>query len=293
MRVRSAMMLCGLGVIVMLAWLASGGNAYAASSRLHGRHAAHTRAIHHTHAHHVHHGRHAALRSAAHRHGKRHRHRARRPPKPMVVIDPGHGGKDPGAIGVTGTQEKTVTLAIALELRRQLLATGRYRVAMTRTDDRFVSLPARVAFARAHHAALMIAIHANSSPDHRAHGVSVYVRSLGPHGAKVTHVAADPGAIGHALAGPPSRPGSALLQYTMIDNLDDDLRMAPDPARRARYYVLGLHDTPSVLLEMGFLSNRRDEALLRQKRHRRMIARALRDAVDDYFDDLKHATDRT
>ncbi|HEY8288823.1 MAG TPA: N-acetylmuramoyl-L-alanine amidase [Acetobacteraceae bacterium] len=213
--------------------------------------------------------------------------------RPVIVIDPGHGGKDSGAIGRAGTLEKNVALATALELKRLLEATGRYRVAMTRTSDVFVSLAGRVAFARKHHAALFIAIHANASRNRRAHGASVYVRSGHPGGDAIQHLAANAGAtsqIADALAGPkpPPRRGSAWLQYTMIDNLDDDIHMAEKPARQAHFYVLGTHGVPSVLLEMGFLSNRHDEAQLKKAKYRRVIAAAIRDAIGDYFDELQH-----
>jgi N-acetylmuramoyl-L-alanine amidase len=77
----------------------------------------------------------------------------------------------------------------------------------------------------------------------------------------------------------------------MIDNLDDDIRMTADPARQAHLYVLAAGDVPSVLLEMGFLSNRHDEALLRQQKHQEVVARAVRDAIGDYFDGLTHMHD--
>jgi N-acetylmuramoyl-L-alanine amidase len=212
---------------------------------------------------------------------------------PLIIIDPGHGGKDSGAVGASGTLEKDVTLATAQELKRLLEATGRYRVAMTRLNDVFVSLANRVAFARARHAALFIAIHANASPDKHAHGASVWVRS-GPQGGdeitRLTTAAGDKPDIADALAGlrPQPEPGSSWLQYVMIDNLDDDIRMDAAPARQARFYVLGLPDIPSALLELGFLSNRHDEALLKQAKYRHRTAAAIRDAVDDYFAKLKH-----
>ena len=120
--------------------------------------------------------------------------------RPLIVIDPGHGGRDPGAIGTAGTLEKTVTLAAAQELRRQLEATGRYRVALTRTGDRTVSLAQRLAFARSHEADLLIAIHADASRNHRARGASVYVGS----GSSQTTALAVPE--------PQSGPGSTWLQ---------------------------------------------------------------------------------
>ena len=212
--------------------------------------------------------------------------------KPMIVIDAGHGGRDSGAVGAAGTLEKTVTLATARELARQLRATGRYRVALTRERDVFVSLRRRVAFARARAAALFISIHADWSKHSRAHGASVYVRPNQPPGLAVTRLAADTstsGAIARTLDGIAPQPiaSSPWLQYAMIDNLDDDIHMLHDPAREAHLYVLRITTVPSVLLEMGFLSNRRDEALLRQAKHRAVIARAIRDAIKDYFDVLK------
>jgi N-acetylmuramoyl-L-alanine amidase len=208
----------------------------------------------------------------------------------LIVIDPGHGGSDPGAIGVSGTLEKTVALATALELRRQLLASGRYRVALTRTGDRSVSLASRLAFARSHDADLMIAIHADASPDRHARGASVYVRS----GEKTTYVATgaeSAGQIAKALATPAPRaePGSAWLQYSMIDQLNDDVRMVATPARTAHLYVLAARDIPSVLLEMGFLSNRQDEALLKRRAHRNVLVQAMKDAIDDYFAGIRRS----
>ena len=209
--------------------------------------------------------------------------------KPLIVIDPGHGGRDSGAVGIAGTLEKRVTLTTALELRRLLLATGHYRVLLTRATDRFVSLADRVAFERSHHTALFISIHADSSPDHQAHGASVYTRSAAASGglAALAATSSNSGKIARVLAH--ARPGSSLLQYTLIDNLNDDLAMADDPARQAHLYVLCLTDIPSVLVEMGFLSNRREEAELRTAKHRLVIARAIRDAIEDYFRDLKHS----
>jgi len=210
--------------------------------------------------------------------------------RPLIVIDPGHGGADPGAIGVSGTLEKTVTLATALELRRLLVASGRYRVALTRTGDRSVSLASRVAFARSHDADLMIAIHADASPDRQARGASVYVRS----GEKTTHLATGAGSAGQiaealATPAPQAVPGSAWLQYSMIDQLNDDVRMVATPARTGHLYVLSSRDIPSVLLEMGFLSNRQDEALLKRAGHRNVLVQAMKDAIDAYFAGIRRS----
>jgi N-acetylmuramoyl-L-alanine amidase len=203
--------------------------------------------------------------------------------RPLIVIDPGHGGSDPGAIGVSGTSEKTVTLATALELQRVLLATGHYRVALTRTGDRQVSLAGRLAFAQSRDADLLIAIHADASPDRHARGASVYVRS-GEKSTQLATGAVSAARIADALS-PTSHPepGSAWLQYSMIDQLNDDVRMVAVPARTGHLYVLASRDIPSVLLEMGFLSNRQDEALLKRPSHRHVLVQAIKDAIDDYF----------
>src|ERR1700751_171904 len=96
------------------------------------------------------------------------------PPLPLVMLDPGHGGKDPGAIGVSGTLEKHVSLASALELKRQLEAGGRYRVELTRTRDVFIPVDDRVGRAQHKGAALFVSMHADALSDHSVRGASVY-----------------------------------------------------------------------------------------------------------------------
>lgn len=228
-----------------------------------------------------------------------HRHRVTHNPTPstshpLIVIDPGHGGRDPGAIGARGTLEKTITLATALELQRVLKATGRYRVALTRTHDGTLALAGRLAFARKHDADLLIAIHADASRDHDARGASVYINS-GQNTVRLTASSGNAVQIANALSAtqPPPEPGSAWLQYTMIEQLADDVRMVVTPARTAHLYVLGSHSIPSVLLEMGFLSNRQDEVLLGQTAHRRVIVQAIKDAIDDYFAGIKATASHT
>jgi N-acetylmuramoyl-L-alanine amidase len=209
----------------------------------------------------------------------------------LIVIDAGHGGQDPGAVGRSGTLEKTVALATAVELGRQLRATGRYRVLLTRDRDIFVPLAARLRIVARSGAALLVSIHADADPSPRARGASVYVRSPGPEGRTAqfpAHRGAAP-AMAEALAGPP--PGSELLQLMMVGRLDDDLRMTASPARRAQLYVLAATNVPGVLVEMGYISNRKDEALLRSQRHRVTVANAIRDAVDQYFGKQRQARD--
>lgn len=227
----------------------------------------------------------ARLRTAI---GALHRPRASRP-APLIVIDPGHGGLDGGTVGRSGTREKEVTLAEAEALRRELLGTGRYRVLLTRTDDRTVSLDQRLALASAHDATLLLSLHADASPNHATRGASVYIRApehAGPSRRPIGGPRVNRRAITRAVAASrrtASGPGSALLQSRLIASLDDDIRMTGSPNRADRLYVLANKEIPSVLVEMGFLSNRKDETLLRSPRYQGVIARAIRDALDDYF----------
>jgi len=210
---------------------------------------------------------------------------------PLIVIDAGHGGRDGGAMGASGLLEKDVTLATALDLQQQLRRQGRFRVALTRTTDAGVSLSRRVARARSLRPALFVSIHADASADRKARGASVYVRADTASGAEITRLpanSANAGAIGHALSqGALQQPvGSALLQYAMVKQLGTDIGMVRDPAREAHLYVLGTVGAPSVLVEMGFLSNPHEEHLLRATRYRRLISTAIRDAIGDYFKEM-------
>lgn len=225
---------------------------------------------------------------------------------PLVMLDPGHGGKDPGAIGVSGTYEKQVALATALELRRQLGAGGHYRVALTRARDVFIPLEDRVAEAQAHGAALFVSMHADALGDKAVRGASVYTlsntasdtqtaalaqrensadRFAGPdwHGTspQVARILA-------SLVRQETRLGSGRLARDLVRNLDKDLPMLPNPDRHAGFVVLKAADIPSVLVEMGFMSNPRDEALLRRADHRRLVAQAMKRAVDAYFAGTSH-----
>lgn len=223
------------------------------------------------------------------------------PSKPLIVLDPGHGGQDPGAIAVTGAKEKDITLAAALELRRQLLATGRYRVAMTRETDVFVRLRDRVANARALGADLFISLHADSIGRKEVRGLSVYTLSE-----KATDREADMLAqrenradaiVGMDLSGEADEVVSILINLAQRDTRNQSLRLAsltvrevgkqvkllPHPQRSAGFAVLTAPDVPSILVEMGYLSHPADAKLLSSAGHRQKLARGLVRAVDDYF----------
>ncbi|MBU8541215.1 N-acetylmuramoyl-L-alanine amidase family protein [Falsiroseomonas tokyonensis] len=213
---------------------------------------------------------------------------------PLVVLDPGHGGRDPGAIGTSGTQEKRVVLAAALQLKRVLEAGGHCRVALTRSNDRFVPLGDRVEFARRRQAALFVSLHADSAPG--ARGASVY--TLGESsdslagalarrenladragGLRLPSVPPEVQAILMSLVRAETRIGSARMAQQVVAELSEDVPMLNNAHRQAGFVVLKAPDVPAVLVEMGFLSDPRDEAALRRADHRAKLARALGRAI--------------
>lgn len=224
-----------------------------------------------------------------------------RPTQPLIMLDPGHGGKDPGAIGYSGTYEKYVAEAAATELRQQLLATGRYRVAMTRTSDHFVPLDGRVELAQQHGASLFISMHADALHNAGVRGASVYTHS---HGASDSQTAAlaktensadryggplvqgaspEVQQILASLVTEEARRGSAHMASAVVSSFQSRINLLPHPHRHAAFAVLKSAQIPSVLVEMGFMSNRLDEAALRQAGHRAMVAGAMCTAVNRYF----------
>jgi N-acetylmuramoyl-L-alanine amidase len=224
--------------------------------------------------------------------------------RPLVVLDPGHGGRDPGAIGSRGTREKTVVLATAQEVRRQLEASGRCRVVMTRTGDRFVSLGNRVEFARRRNAALFVSIHADSAPG--ARGASVYTLGADSDalagalarrenladragGLRLPSVPPEVQAILLSLMRAETRAGSARMARQVVASLNGQVPLLPNTHRRAGFHVLKAPEIPSVLVEIGFMSHPLDEAALRRPDHRAKVARALSRAVQAYLAEASRA----
>jgi N-acetylmuramoyl-L-alanine amidase len=237
--------------------------------------------------------------------------RATKPPRPLVVLDPGHGGKDPGAIGVSGTYEKQVALATALELKRQLEIGGRYRVELTRTRDVFIPLDGRVDLAQKRSAALFVSMHADALLDHSVRGASVYTLAQTASDEQTAALARTENSadrfIGRkwqgtspqvsqilaSLVRQETRVGSVRIARRLVGSLDQDLPMLPNPARHAGFVVLKAADIPSVLVEMGFMSNPRDEAALRQPDHRKLVAQAMLRAVEAFFAGSGHLADQS
>jgi N-acetylmuramoyl-L-alanine amidase len=224
-----------------------------------------------------------------------------RRPLPLVLLDPGHGGKDPGAIGVSGTYEKHIALAAAQELQRQLIAGGRYRAELTRTRDIFIPLEDRVGIAQRRGAALFVSMHADAVADHGVRGASVYTLADTASDAQTAALARRENAadrfggpsfrdtppevarILSSLVRQETRAGSSRMQNSVVGEVGRDIPLLQNPARHAGFMVLRAADIPSVLVEMGFMSNRQDEAALRRPDHRARVATAMKRAVDAYF----------
>jgi N-acetylmuramoyl-L-alanine amidase len=226
------------------------------------------------------------------------------PPRPkLVVLDPGHGGRDPGAIGVRGTQEKAVVIAIAREVQRELVAAGRYRVMLTRASDSFVALRERVARAQEAKADLFLSLHADSHPDSEVRGASVYTLSEEASDREAAALAArenraDTVVSGVRLANQSDTVARTLVAMSQRGTVNDSRRLAdtivqtfarngvrllPHTHRQAGFAVLTSPDIPAALVELGYLSNLQDEKLLTVRQHQIALARALRASVDAHF----------
>lgn len=211
----------------------------------------------------------------------------------LVMLDPGHGGIDPGAIGLHGTQEKDITLDIAREVARLLIDRHRVATRLTRSDDRFLALDDRVAAARKAGADLFVSIHADSAPNTKARGLSAYTLStkasdgfasrlaeqenqadrFGGRAAKAgRQVVKD---ILRDLTARHTRNASLVAKQTLVRGAGKDLRLLDNPMRSANFAVLKAPDVPSLLVETGFLSNPQDEKILREPEARRQVARVL------------------
>ncbi len=221
-------------------------------------------------------------------------------PMPLVVLDPGHGGKDPGAIGISGIYEKHVVFAAVQELQAQLTRGGRCRVAVTRGRDVFIPLPDRVDFAEQRRAALFVSIHADALADPAVRGASVYTmadtasdpqtaalavreNSADRFDARTHGLPPDVSAILSSLIRRETRAGSTRIAGRVVGALDRAAPLLSNPARHASFAVLRATDVPSVLVELGFLSNARDEAALRKPAHRAQLAAALRLAIEQFL----------
>jgi N-acetylmuramoyl-L-alanine amidase len=223
--------------------------------------------------------------------------------KPVIIIDPGHGGPDSGAVSVIGTYEKNIVLAVGKELKKMLEDSGQYTVKMTRSTDVFIPLRDRVRFARKHNGDLFLSLHADSIGRSDVRGASVYTLSEKASdkeaeklaerenksdliaGVNLNNQEDDVTSILIDLASRETMNQSKFLANTVVRNLDDhdvDI-LARSPHRSAGFAVLKALDIPSALVEMGYLTNAAQAEQLNSPEHRRKIARALKASIDDYF----------
>jgi len=222
--------------------------------------------------------------------------------KPIIVIDAGHGGVDPGAIARDGTKEKHITLAVAKRLRLQLQNTGRYRVVLTRDRDIYLKLGQRTAMARRANADLFLSLHADSINKPNIRGASVYTLSETASdsvaaglakreneaddimGVDLTHQDPDVADILVDLVMRDTMNQSKIFADMLVKQLQtNQIRLLRNTHRFAGFVVLKAPDTPAVLVEMGFMSHPRDVRLLKSPGYHKRLADAIIDGIDSYF----------
>ena len=222
--------------------------------------------------------------------------------KPLVVLDPGHGGTDPGAISISGKYEKNLTLKMAQETKKVLEKTGKYRVLLTRDTDKALALRDRIRFAHKHEADLFISIHADSAKNKKASGLSVYTISEKASDKEAQMLAERENKadiiLGIDLSNELPEVSNILIDLAKRDTMDKsahyanllvqkmakNVTLVPNAHRFAGFVVLKSPSIPSVLIEIGYLSNPKEEKLLQNSAYRGKLANSIVQAVDNYFD---------
>lgn len=220
----------------------------------------------------------------------------------VVVLDPGHGGVDPGAIGAGGSYEKDVVLGAALHLRDVLSKTGRYKVVMTRDRDIYLPLRDRYQVAHDNSGELFVSIHADSMRSSDVRGLSVYTLSERASDAEAAALAAQENKsdllAGYDLGGLEDEVFSILIDLSrrstvessnvfaqmLVGRLDPKVRLLRRAHREAGFAVLKSPTVPSVLVELGYMSNRQDERLLVSKEFRQSLSQGMLQAIDEFFE---------
>lgn len=220
----------------------------------------------------------------------------------LIALDAGHGGKDPGATGINGTEEKEITLKMALELKALLEGTGRYAVLLVREDDTLIPLRKRIEIARQSGADLFISLHADHNDNKHQRGASVYTLSETASdaeaaalatrenkedlitGVDLSHQSQMVTSILIDLAQRETKNLSARFASYVTKELSTTTRMVYSSHRFAGFAVLKSPDVPSILVELGYLSNELDEKELVSKKYRGRMAKAILRAIDQYVD---------
>lgn len=221
--------------------------------------------------------------------------------KPLIVIDAGHGGKDPGAIGNSKTREKNVTLRYARALRDILNKTGKFRAKLTRNSDKIIVLRERFRIARRSKADLFISLHADSAPNQKARGLSIYTLSEKASdkeaaalahqenmsdviaGVDLTHEDEEVAGILIDLTRRETKNKSVKLAEQIVKSLKGKIKLLSNTHRHAGFAVLKAPDIPSVLVEIGFLTNHKEERLINQREHQDKVVNGLAKGIRKYF----------
>ncbi|MBQ9683496.1 MAG: N-acetylmuramoyl-L-alanine amidase [Neisseriaceae bacterium] len=228
-------------------------------------------------------------------------HYQRKKRRIIVVLDPGHGGEDPGAVGATGLTEKSVVLSIARETRKLLEAKG-YKVYMTRNEDVFIPLRVRVAKARSVKADIFVSIHADASPKTTARGTGVFALSQKGATSEAARYLANTQNAADSIGGVVEKVGNKMVDNTLFDltqtaTINDSLKLGKivlnllskinklhqGKVEQAAFAVLKAPDIPSILVETAFISNPIEEQKLAGQKFRTQCARAITEGIDTYF----------
>ncbi len=224
--------------------------------------------------------------------------------KKVIVIDAGHGGKDPGAKG-SYSWEKDANLAAAKALRDSLERTGRYKVIMTRDTDSFVDLAARVRIARSANADLFISLHSDSGTNNQTSGASIYTlsdsgteraarKALVKGDWSLADTSSSDQIVNRILIDLTQRATknrSASFAQLVMDHIGDSTPLLKSNLRQAGFVVLLAPDVPACLLEMGYITNAHDEDMLNDSHHREVMMGQVAKAIDQYFDnDVRYAS---
>jgi N-acetylmuramoyl-L-alanine amidase len=218
--------------------------------------------------------------------------------KRVVVIDPGHGGDDPGAVGQRGTQEKDIVLKISRRLRDKLNKREGYRALLTRDGDYYVPFSKRLKIAREYGADLFLSIHADAAPSRRAQGASVYCLSIRGASTEAARLLAMKENLADVMGGSPNGESneasgpivlnmyqtntintSKIYGLSVLENISRVMPLKFASVQSAPFRVLKLPEIPSLLVETAYISNRHEEKLLRSRQHQTKIADAIADAV--------------
>lgn len=227
--------------------------------------------------------------------------------KPVIIIDAGHGGKDPGTIGLYArTKEKNITLSYAKELAKHLMNEKKYKVYLTRDDDFFIPLDKRVAKSRRKKADLFISLHANSIADKNISGFSIYTLSENSSDKQAELLAQKENQVdiinGIDFSGASKDIMKTLIDLSQRESKNSSARFAKhvirdikkanieilqNTHRFAGFMVLTAPDMASVLIELGYLSNRHEEEMLNSSSYRRLVAKTLTNSINQYFKNFK------